>query len=360
MQNITDRELLDNYNKEIQKAEEELASLHVSERLKGLKIDREKLFAKAMRYSKYDTPLIATAISIVMSYYEGIPYEVHYSLNPSSYQVSPTDESSDEAVYNRVQINNLDEDEPHICFLPPEGFDFPYESSSNFEWQGRKIEYIHEFMNRLYDMRSQNSFKDFPRMRILAFTLEFIHNNPNLKKERFLEIEQAKRVVEAERKRKEFEESCFIDLDLICKSLGYVASQYDDILVHNIKRNRVRKKPDKCEVLACRGIELNSHNCVPRFETVVDYVPYSREQYYLERPLDFNKKAMINFFEFKKIFAYNLKDGTYSRLFLDMVTSLFESGENINSEVIAELLGKIDELSGQKRGNKVEVKIQKK
>ena len=75
MQKITDRELLDNYNKEIQKAEEELASLHVTERLKGLKIDREKLFAKAMRYSKYDTPLIAAAISIVMSYYEGIPYD---------------------------------------------------------------------------------------------------------------------------------------------------------------------------------------------------------------------------------------------------------------------------------------------
>ena len=33
MQKITDRELLDNYNKEIQKAEEELASLHVTERL---------------------------------------------------------------------------------------------------------------------------------------------------------------------------------------------------------------------------------------------------------------------------------------------------------------------------------------
>ena len=66
---------------------------------------------------------------------------------------------------------------------------------------------------------------------------------------------------------------------------------------------------------------------------------------------------MINFFEFKKIFAYNLKDGTYSRLFLDMVTSLFESGENINSEVIAELLGKIEELSGQKRGNEAGFQI---
>ena len=331
---------------EIKKKIEELEEI---KELKKLQHEATILENKIVKYSTYDSVQIANILATLMTFFEETEYGItknnilfsnyDYCIKPKSNNIAMLD------IYPEYQIKNRKQEKLFLdpnenkerCYLPLSSLN--KNSSSPNHLPNKDIEYIQQFIDYLYERRTNKALEEIPKQELEDILQEFLTISVELKQQRKKEREQKQKKKMQDQKRKEFEKSCLIDRKLILNSLAYLINHYEEHMSAKLeKEKKLLRSSQWSEFIGYHKLIINWNDKEICFEAKIDSQGCYPDEEYCGVSIDMNKRTDICFFELKNTLSIILKNSDYILEFMKHIEEMYLEKQKITYEDINHLL----------------------